>query len=255
MALTTAQQTDLYKLAVGMYGVAPGTVHLNTLSNAVNAGMSMTQIYNALASDSSFASLGFAYTGAATNEQFATAFVNNLLGNSVTDPTNKQIAVDFVVARLNAGESRGQAMQTAINTLASVPTTDANFGAARQQLDNKIEVARYYTETLNGNATSLSTLQNIIVSVTQDTGTVQTAKDAASTTTGSAFTLSANADSGSAFTGKSSNDTFNGNIIADNGTGTTFGAGDNLTGAAGTDTLAVAVSGASTNELLSRAPR
>jgi len=62
---------------------------------------------------------------------------------------------------------------------------------------------------------------------------------------GSTFTLTTNADT--SFVSTSGDDTFVGNVIADNGTGTTVNAGDNLSGGGGTgDTLNVSVSGTST---------
>ncbi|MBJ7414781.1 MAG: hypothetical protein JHC88_04835, partial [Niveispirillum sp.] len=57
------------------------------------------------------------------------------------------------------------------------------------------------------------------------------------------LTLAATADS---LTGGAGNDVFVGNVVADNGSGTTLGAGDILTGGDGTDTLQISVSGAAT---------
>lgn len=65
--------------------------------------------------------------------------------------------------------------------------------------------------------------------------------------------LTANADTGTSFTGGAGNDAYVAQINADMATGTTLNAGDALNGAAGTDTLNVTVAGASTAAVVSTA--
>lgn len=59
--------------------------------------------------------------------------------------------------------------------------------------------------------------------------------------------LTASADTGASFTGGTGNDSYNGVVAADNLTGTTINAGDNLSAGAGTDTVNISVSGAAAN--------
>src|SRR5215216_1488618 len=101
MAITAAQQTQLYNLAVGMFNAAPGLTYIDALAQALNAGMSITQVYNQLSTLPEFQGQGFGFTDASTNDQFAAAFVDKLLDGTVT-AANRTIAINFVVAQLNA---------------------------------------------------------------------------------------------------------------------------------------------------------
>jgi hypothetical protein len=237
MAITAAQQTQLYNLAVGMFNAAPGLTYIDALAEALNAGMSITQVYNELARKPEFQGQGFGFTDAATNDQFAAAFVDKLLDGTVT-AANRTIAINFVTAQLNAGQSRGQAMQTAINALDAIPSTDPNFGQAAQLFDNRVTVARHFTETVGATTTDLNVLRNAIAPVTADVASVTTTQNQNLTLAGQTFNLTTNPDnvSGTAFA-----DQIIGVIDAATPANSTFTVADVVNGGAQTDVFKITV--------------
>jgi hypothetical protein len=239
MAITVAQQTELYKLAVGMFNAAPGLTYIDALAQAINAGMSITQIYNQLSTLPEFQGQGFGFTDASTNDQFAAAFIDKLLGSTVTS-ANRTIAINFVVAQLNAGQSRGQAMQTAITALDAIPSTDPNFGQAAQLFDNRVEVARHFTEVVGATTTDLNVLRNAIAPVTADVASVITTENANLTQAGTQFTLKTDPD---VVTGTSFADTINGFIDTATPANSTFTAADVVNGGGQTDQFKLTVTG------------
>jgi len=226
-----------------MFGASPGTVYLDQLSEAVltfqaqgqSSTASVTSLYRVLQSNATFQGQNFAYTDSSTDSQFATYFINQLLGSTVTDAA-KADGVTYVTNQLTAGKTRGEAIEITLNALAAVPVSDATYGKAASQLANKVSVAQYYTETLSGNSTVLSTLQGT-VSTVNDTAASVTAANTANTSgggAGSTFTLTTAIDT---VPGASGNDT----IV---GTNTSLTTGDNINGGLGTDTLNVTMAGA-----------
>src|SRR5690606_8873461 len=89
---------------------------------------------------------------------------------------DKAYAVGVLTAELNAGANRGMVAYSAIKALAAVPEDDANFGAAAAALNNKVEVATYYTIDKLQSGASLAELQDVIADVTADEATVTEAK-------------------------------------------------------------------------------
>jgi hypothetical protein len=188
MAITAAQQLEIYKLTVGMFGAAPGLVITDQLAEAIEAGVSITQIYNILANSPAFQAQGFGFTNAATNEQFAAAFADKLLGSAGT-ATTEPIVASFVLAQLNSGQSRGQAMQTTITALTSIPTTDATLGAASALVQNQVAVAKHFTEVVGSTSTDLNVLRNAIAPVTSDPASVAATQEANLGTAGATLNL------------------------------------------------------------------
>jgi hypothetical protein len=171
MAITAAQQTELYKLAVGMFEASPGLTYLEAWARALVSGMTMPEIYHALASSPEFESLDPAFARAATNEQFANAYVDQLLGNTVS-PANRTVALKFVLGQVNNGVSRAEAIENAIEALDAISSTDPNFGAAAQRFDNRVEVARAFTEIVGATTTDINVLRTLIAGATEDPATV-----------------------------------------------------------------------------------
>ena len=237
MAITAAQQTQLYNLAVGMFNAAPGLTYIDALAGAINAGMSVTQIYNQLSTLPEFQNQGFGFTDASTNEQFAAAFIDKLVGTTVTS-ANRTIAINFVVAQLNAGQTRGQAMQTAITTLDAIPTTDPNFGAAAQLFDNRVAVARHFTEVVGSTSTDLNVLRNAIAPVTADVASVVATQNANLLIGGTTFNLTTAPDN---VNGTSAADTIIGVIDAATPANSTFTVTDLVNGGAQTDSFKITV--------------
>ena len=182
MTITAQQRSDLYKLGVGMYDAAVGAHYMDLLGGLFENGVSIDQLYEGLANDPSFQSLNFGFTEAATNAQFATAFVDQLTGGLLSDggtlsEDNHDVATDFIEALLELpGMSRGAVMKIAVDALDAISHDDESFGAAAARFDNKVEVSRHYTEILSGSAVTVATLQSTIASVDETSASVEAAK-------------------------------------------------------------------------------
>jgi len=77
MAITAEARTEIITLVVGMFGAAPGASVLSDLVAAKDSGASVKQIAANIANTVEFKSI---YPTFLTNQEFATKFVNNLVG-------------------------------------------------------------------------------------------------------------------------------------------------------------------------------
>src|SRR5689334_13469745 len=223
------QQREIYKIAVGLYSAAPGTTYFTELNNALEAGIAVSGVYQALANAPSFQLQDPAFAPQSTNAQFTTAFLQRLLGTDVT-PAGQSFAFNFVFDRLQAGVSRGEVMKIAIDALDAVPPTDPDFGAAAQRLDNRIQVARSFTELPGNSSLDIQFLQSTIATVTSDFGSVTAA--VAKWSGGLIFELTPGQDVvGGSFTGNPGDDVFSA-PISDTGQ-QTLNTGDLLAGGGG----------------------
>jgi hypothetical protein len=236
MASITEQHRDVYKLAIGMYAAAPGMLYLGELNGALAAGMTVSDVYRALANAPSFHLQHPGFGPQATNTQFTNAFLDRVLGTEVT-PQARQVAFSFIADRLAAGVTRADVMKLAMDALDAVSTFDPDFGAAARRLHNRIEAAREFTETLNGSSPDIAFLQNTIATVTSDPATREAAMDRLRS--GNTFVLTPGADSGAAFIGGFGPDVFSAATVSDSRgvARQTLNSGDVLDGGRGIDTL------------------
>jgi Ca2+-binding RTX toxin-like protein len=243
MALTAATKTELYRFFTIAFNAAPGVTYMNQLAAAAEV-MTVKQIVDVFTAKPEFTA---SYPTFFTNSQFATKLIDTVVGSSATTAAKAEAVAD-IEAALAAGLSKGTVIFNVFSNLAAL-TGDAKWGGTATQLANKVAVAQYYTEDLLTDTTNLTTLRNVIANVTNTTdvsttAAIQAVINVAAPVSGQTFTLTTSADT--TLTGGSGDDTYTGLTIADNGTGTTLTAGDNLSGGAGTDTLNVNISGAST---------
>jgi hypothetical protein len=159
-----------------------------------------------------------------TDLQIATAVLKNLGLTSITGLDN------WLSAQLTAAGSttaaKGAALVSILNGYANM-TADATYGSYAVSFNAKVDAALSLSQTSGAKGGSFATADVVVV-------------------TNQSFTLTANADSGSSFTGGAGADSFNATIAGDRAAGTTFTPGDNLNGQAGNDTLLVTVSGTHT---------
>lgn len=224
MALTTAQQSAVFKLAVGLFNAAPGGFY-NEVAGLVVGTLSPSAAADALINTNAFQAI--IPSNLLTNQQFADKFVENLVGSYAT-AANKAWASAQIVAQLNGGASTGAAAYWAIDALSQVPTNDANWGAAAAALNNKMAVAQYFTVTAPNGSHDLAALQGLLIDVTNDAGSVAVA-EANATSTSINLTTSVETTLGTA-----GNDLFKAFLA--NGANT-LQSGDTIRGGAGTDTL------------------
>lgn len=238
MAITVTARTDLISIVVGMFKAAPGANVLSDLTVALEAGQTRLQIATNLAKTNEYLSI---YPEFLTNAEFATKLVDNMVG-SLVSATAKADAVTLLTAQLNAkntstpaakAAARAEVTLFALDALKAVPTTDATLGAAVTALNNKIEVANYYSVEKQLSGSSLSGLQNVIAAVDNTAASVTTAKSTVdgSSNVGGTFNFTTGIDN---LVGAAGNDTFNAVITS---TSAVLGALDKVDGGAGTDTI------------------
>lgn len=236
MAITTAERTQIVEMTVLMFNAAPGEVYLAQIvalyeANPGTSAQKLQALANQLATTSVYTSM---HPNFETAEEFAADFLTPL------GLQNDAVAKDFIIAKVNAGVSKGQIAYEAYVALNAVPSTGAaQYVAANAILNNKTTVAEFYS-TSGGVATDLATLQSVITSVTADPATVQPAKDAITQggSFGQTFTLTTNQDT---LTGTAGGDAFNAGVAVLQGGGVvdTLQAFDQINGGDGSDTLNV----------------
>ncbi len=225
MALTTTQQQDIIKYCVGLFSAAPGG-YMGSLADYVAAGNTTQTMALALAGSDAFKGLSFAYSSASTDDQFADAFLSNLLGSTVST-ANLALAKTWALEQI-AAYGRGQMMVNAIDAIATVDTSNADWGAARTALDAKITLATTYTITNSGTSTDISTLQSVAAGGSVSAGTT--------------YTLTTATDS---VVGTANDDSILGYVNTTTGnTSSTMTAADTIDGGSGTDTLTLTTEGA-----------
>lgn len=227
MALTSTQQNLIVKTVVGVFDAAPGAVYLNLLAPYAD---NQAGLVAALVGTDAFKAI---YPDFYSNDQFATKFLDALVGSTV-NATDKANVAAYAAALLNGGASRANVVLALINALDT--TTNTTWAPAAQAFHNQVTVASYYSINQLGSATSITTLQSVTAGVTNTTDvSTNAAIEAAIATSGSAagqtFTLTTTIDNVQGTTG-------NDIIIGDNtGTVATVTAADVVNGGNGTDTF------------------
>lgn len=229
MAISAAEQTSIVRLVVGMFNAAPGATYLNSISSLYEAnGHNLPAVATFLSGTAAFTSI---YNTGLTSQDFATAFLTTL---GLQDNT---LANDYIVAKANSPEPRGNIILDAINLLESLPADATGlFDDARDLLNNKTEVALFFSVTNNNPETNLAALQAVLSTITSDHQSVIDAEFGIANPPQS-FDLTINADN---FTGGEGNDIFTATealSTVDLILRPTLGGNDTLDGAGGFDVL------------------
>ena len=130
-----------------MLGEAPGTARLGEWVDAVDGGMSLEDLANHIAASDAFQAT---YPNFSTNDEFASAFLGNVLGDNVS-ATLMSAAADIVTGLLNDGMTRGALALAVVGALQDISAAGADhpaygdLGAAAMAFANKVEVASHYT--------------------------------------------------------------------------------------------------------------
>jgi len=229
MAITATERTQIIELTVLMFNAAPGATYLSQIVSLYESnGRSLSNLANIFAGTSAYVSLNPNFQ---TAEEFAAAFLTplGLQGDS--------LAVDFVVSRFNSGATKGQIAYEGFVALNSIPAGAAQiYLDAKATLENKTEVAEYYSVEKQIAATDLATLQNVVDNVNATEASVTAAKAEVDGTAvqGVTYILTTGVDTVPGTTG---NDVIVGNPGASNAS--TFTALDEIDGGAGTDRMEV----------------
>ena len=248
MAITAQTRTEIVQLVVSMLGEAPSTAMLTDLVTKANAGSTVQELADSLATNAAFTS-SFPVWQTAT--EFTTKVVNNMFAGGTVSQADKDAAIDYIAGAITAGTfTKTSAVVALTSYMASEDgAANATYGSVSQAYQNKVEVAEYYTITKGMGGGTAAARKAAISGVTSETATVTSEKSAADTASvaadvipGSALALTAALDT---LVGGAGDDSFNA-AIQGNGTvpGSTIAPGDVINGGAGIDTLSIAVAGA-----------
>ena len=173
MAISAETHREIIQLVVGMFDAAPGATFLPEFISAVESGTTFNALAEDLSKTTYFQEL---YPDQDTSNSFSTKFIDALVGGEVAE-SDENWAVGFVEGLLASGVTRAEAMVTTINALANVPTTDGRFCNARIALENKVDVAEYYSKDMLVGYTDLSLLQGLIENVSHTQRSVMESVD------------------------------------------------------------------------------
>lgn len=176
MAFTEKNKSDAYLFFTLVFNAAPGKVFGGQIVEAYKAGMDTAQIVAQYVTKPDFLKL---YPATQTNTEFATAFVNNVIGTTATEVV-KAAAVKDITGALAAGWSKDKVIVQILSNLNSKTVADKEYGKTVQMLTNKIAVAKELTEGAKAlDTTDVNTLQTPLKGVTDDVATVQAALNGA----------------------------------------------------------------------------
>ena len=131
MAITAATRQDIIELCVIANNEAPGVTLLATLVAESEAGKSLTQIAETLATSSTFTT---EYPSIQTSTEFATEFLNTLLPE--VGAAFVTAGIPLVEAHLNGGGSVGALIAICQDVLSTTATTDADLGTSVSNFNN-----------------------------------------------------------------------------------------------------------------------
>lgn len=231
MALTTVERTSITKLVVAMFNAAPGANYLAELTSVYEAnGRSLSNLAQGLAQTTAYKNLNPNFQ---TGEEFAAKFLTPLGLQANSE------AKDFVIAKFNAGVSKGQIALDAATALSNYTGTATDLVAAKAILANKTAAAEFYSIDLNVQETDLADLQAAIAQVTANPASVNTV-NADNTASQAPIVVTKQFTVGQdQIFGSNAADVFKANVVQNpNGYQVnSLGSGDQLVGGGGTDTL------------------
>ena len=245
MAITAETRNSIIELVVTAYDAAPGTTLLTELITIINEGGTLADVATELTTSDQW---NATYPIFQTAEEFAAEWLGKLLAEA--DADTLALAEDIVVGLINDGASAADLIMVASDFLAELDVEDELLGSSAAGFANKVEVATYFTVTLEQDGTQ-DELAAAIAGVSSDEDSVDAGKDEADSigTPGTLFSLTKDVDD---ITGSAGDDT----ITAEPGTNATTGAttttinsGDAVDGAGGEDTLNITATGANNNSL------
>jgi len=239
MAITAEQQSAILKMTQAMFNATPGSDYLDSLTAEIESGVKIADLAQALSGTALF--MNKDYSSSTNAADFADKFIQDLIGDSASE-SNKTIATDFIVARMNAGATQNQVIAEVTGILSGISHTDPTWGQAALHydttnvtklvnnllgnevdagsksdaidlllsqmqngatygemvvwaytaldridhadpvwgdaaalLDNRMEVSNYYSVEKQGKSVNLDTLQKVLVDVTPDAASVETA--------------------------------------------------------------------------------
>lgn len=250
MAITTQTRTEIVQLVVSMLGEAPSTAMLTDLVTKANAGSTIQELADSLATNAAFTS---SFPVWMTASEFTKQVVDSVFsGSSVTD-ADKTAAIDYIAGAITAGTfSKTSAVVALTSYLASADgLANTTYGSAAQAYQNKVEVAEYYTITKGQGGASAAERAAAIAGVTDAADAVTSSKAAVDASADQAAAAAADAlavkatltTAAETVNGSVGDDSFSAVITGNGAAGTTLLPGDVINGGAGNDTLTISTAG------------
>ncbi|MDA9612015.1 hypothetical protein N9S63_01875 [OM182 bacterium] len=242
MAITAQTRTEIVQLVVSMLGEAPSAAMLTDLVTKANAGSTVQELADSLATNAAFTSQFPVWQ---TSTEFTKKIVNNMFAGGTVSQADTDAAIDYIAGAITAGTfSKTSAVVALTSYMASAEgAANASYGSVSQSYQNKVAVAEYYTITKGLGDGTAAERKAAIAGVTADAATVTAEKAAVDTSAtaaavipGSSQTLTTGTD---VKNGGAGDDSFLGVV----GATSTLNAGDLLTGGAGEDTLQITLTG------------
>lgn len=230
MAITSAERTKILQLIVGMFNAAPGELYLNQIAAAYEAdGHNLLTLAKQLSGTGAFASI---YPAFMTGSEFATAFLAPLGLDDVPSVFN------WIKGRYESGENKGTIIFDAMAALVASTSVDPQVVEAQAILNNKVEVAEYYSVTKGLSDPDLADLQLVLAGVDATDASVDAAIAVidGQASAGTTFTLTHAQDH---IVGTELNDTINAIVDGEFSTDNTFTLGDSVEGNGGFDLFAI----------------
>lgn len=145
-------------------------------ANGATQGEIIAEVTGALSSVS-FSDPNWGKASLHYNTHNVSRVVNHLFDDTFS-PVNKSVVIDHMLTQISAGKTFGDMVVWAVDTVASVDHDNVVWGNAAVLLNNRTEVARYYSIDRAGIAIDRESLQKILAKVTVDARTIVTAKAA-----------------------------------------------------------------------------
>ena len=163
-------------MSVAMLGEAPGTERLGEWVASVDGGMSLEDLANHIAASDAFQAT---YPNFSTNQEFAEAFLGDLMGGENVSAALMSAAVGIVVGLLNDGMTRGALALAAVGAMLDIAMDETHpargdLGGVAVGLYHRIDVAKHYTLE----ARMADPSSDVLAGVTSDPDTAMAAKDA-----------------------------------------------------------------------------
>ncbi|MDP3619276.1 MAG: hypothetical protein Q8R63_05730 [Ramlibacter sp.] len=236
MAITAAERREIAEIIVLMFDAAPGATYLAQLISAYQAvGNNLNTLTDIIAAHPAYASV---HTVIDTDEEWT----DDLLATVGLQGDFQ--AESRILNALNDGVSKGDityGLYTFLNDVAADANAAVNYGpqyiSAAEILENKAEVAIYYSVTVANPSTNLAELMDVVENVDASQSSVDDAIDAINGETGAqVINLTDTLD---VLNGTSADDLFVGRVVQ-NSLGeqvNQLGSGDQIDGGNGMDML------------------
>lgn len=166
MSFDAIARVEAYRFFAIAFGAAPGETHLRDIALAYEGGAPTKQVVNEFTKKGPFKAV---YPDTLSEAEFAVNLVTNVVGNAATAEAKAEATLDIVLA-LRGGATRGDVVYQIFTNLAGL-RGDAKWGSLAAKLDKQVEVARFYTDTLNGPSLGLDQLRSVIAGVDGNTDT------------------------------------------------------------------------------------